>query len=173
MNSKVDRLNIFFVSIIIFFMLANVLIPTIGASISDIQTEGYTQGVSYKPVVPLKKTTFVNYDENSYLDDYAYLASIPTAVFNDGNQLLSSPLLFYQDRIKNYDKKEEILNAYPGIDYFMQDWISFCDYRLDQIIGINVEKDKLKEWDASDYITMEGSDPYNLASQIKYLYRYY
>ena len=55
MNSKVDRLNIFFVSIIIFFMLANALIPTIGASISDIQTEGYTQGVSYKPVVPLKK----------------------------------------------------------------------------------------------------------------------
>ena len=166
MNSKIDKLNIFFVSIIIFFMLANVLIPTIGASISDIQTEGYTQGVSYKPVVPLKKNKFVNYDVNIYLVDYAYLSSIPTAVFNDGNQLLSSPLLFYQDRIKNYDKKEEILNAYPGIDYFMQDWISFCDYRLDQIIGINVEKDKLKEWDASDYITMEGSDPYNLASQI-------
>jgi hypothetical protein len=166
MNSKIDRLSIFIVLIVIFLMMTNTIIPSGSASIGGIQTEGYTKGVSYKPVVPLKKTTFVGYDENSYLDDYAYLASVPTAVFNDGNQLLSSPLLFYQHQIKNFDKKKETLNAYPGINYFMEDWISFCDYQLDQIIGINVERDKLKEWEASEYIIIEGSDPYNLASQI-------
>ncbi|KAA0006812.1 MAG: hypothetical protein FE042_05040, partial [Thermoplasmata archaeon] len=44
---------------------------------------GYKKGVSWAPVVPLKKVTFVNFDENSYLDDYAYLSAIPTAVFYD------------------------------------------------------------------------------------------
>jgi len=147
-------------------MLDNVIIPASSASLSDIRTEGYTQGVSYKPVVPLKKATFVNYDDNSYLDDYAYLASVPITVFNDGNQLLSSPLLFYQEDIKFNEQKKKTLNANLGIDYFMDDWISFCGYRLDQIIGINVENEKLKEWSASEYITIEGDSPFEIASQI-------
>ncbi|MCJ7697404.1 MAG: hypothetical protein MUO73_03635, partial [Thermoplasmata archaeon] len=64
-----------------------------------IYNNGFAKGVSWKPVVPMKKTTFVNFDENGILDDYAYLAAVPTTVFHDpeGNRLFSNPLLFYQD----------------------------------------------------------------------------
>ena len=43
--------------------------------------KGYTEGVSWKPVVPIKNSIFVNYDGETYTDDYAYLASVPAAVF--------------------------------------------------------------------------------------------
>ncbi|MFW6120907.1 MAG: hypothetical protein ACOC80_08410, partial [Petrotogales bacterium] len=160
------RTNTFLSIIIISIMLANVIIPTISGSMEGIKTEGFTKGPSYESVIPLKKATFVKYDDKSYLDDFAFLASVPTTVFNDGKQLFSSPLLFYQDQVEYDKEKKKTLNAKLGIDYFMQDWISFCGYRLDQILGINIEKNKLKEWSASEYINIEGTDPYEISTQI-------
>jgi hypothetical protein len=158
--------NTYFIILISFLILFNVLIP-VGSTIpEDIRIEGYTQGVSYTSVVPLKKAMFVDYDDNNYLDDYAYLASIPATVFNDKNQLVSNPLLFYQDSIKFKDQKKKILNAKLGIDYFMEDWLSFCGGKLDQIVGVNVESEKLREWSASEYITIKGNTSFELASDI-------
>ncbi|RLF36335.1 MAG: hypothetical protein DRN03_03810, partial [Thermoplasmata archaeon] len=70
--------------------------------------KGFDKGVSWKPVLPLKKVTFVNFDKDGYLDDYAYLAAIPTAVFYDksGDRLISHPLLFYQDPYPVKNDKE-------------------------------------------------------------------
>ena len=167
MNKISARFNTVSVFILVLFMLANVIIVPAGSTDKEtLNIEGFSKGVSYKPVIPVKKATFVNYDENSYLDDYAFLASVPTTVFNSGEQLVSSPLLFYQDKIKIDEEKEKTLDAKVGIDYFMQDWISFCGHRLDQIVGINVEKEKLKDWYASNYIIIEGETPYELSSQI-------
>lgn len=50
-------------------------------NVSAENVKGFDKGVSWASVVPLKKVTFVDFDENNYLDDYTYLASIPTAVF--------------------------------------------------------------------------------------------
>jgi len=132
MNKISARFNTVFVFILVLFMLANVIIVPAGSTDTEtLNIEGFSKGVSYKPVIPVKKATFVNYDENSYLDDYAFLASVPTTVFNSGEQLVSSPLLFYQDKIKIDEEKEKTLDAKVGIDYFMQDWISFCGHHLD------------------------------------------
>jgi len=128
---------------------------------------GFSKGVSYKPVVPLKKTTFVNYDETSFLDDYAYLAAVPTAVFPANSTLVSSPLLFYQDANPDTNDTTRTLNARQGIDYFMDDWMTYCNGHLDQMTLINVPEEKVAStWDANNYTTIDGNDPYGIASKI-------
>ena len=167
MNKILTKFNTLFVLILVFSIVANIFV--VPASSTDKQTlnmEGFSKGVSYQPVIPVKKTTFVNYDEDSHLDDYAFLASIPTTVFNSDNNLISSPLLLYQDKMKIEEEKEKTLDANIGIDFFMDDWVSFCGYKLDQIVGINVEEEKLKEWPASKYIEIKNESPYDLSSQI-------
>ena len=127
---------------------------------------GFDKGVSWKPVVPMQKTTFVNYDDESYLDDYSYLAAIPTAVINSEDQLYSHPLMFYEDDIEPEDEKEITLYGRNGIDYFMEDWISYCGEQLDQMTLINVPEEKVDQWDSKEYINIEGENPYEIASQL-------
>ncbi|RLF63387.1 MAG: hypothetical protein DRN33_04180, partial [Thermoplasmata archaeon] len=103
------------VSLVIIMLLSSAL-PAVTAD-SNIRenVKGYDKGVSWANVVPLKKVTFVNFDENSYLDDYAYLAAVPTTVFYDGNgRLFSYPLLYYQDPYPVKEDKERSLNARQG-----------------------------------------------------------
>lgn len=126
-------------------------------------------GVSWKPVVPIKKITFVNFDEKGYLDDFAYLAAIPASVFydKDGNRIFSHPLLYYQDPYPVKEDKERSLNARQGIDYFMEDWMDYCDGRLDKMILINVPKSKIPaKWSASNYTSIESDNPYEIAAKI-------
>ena len=127
---------------------------------------GFDKGPSYLPVIPIKKTTFVNYDEDSYLDDYAYLAAIPSAVFGDGDKLFSHPLLFYQDYYPVENDKERTLNARQGIDYFMEDWMAYCDGNLDQMTLINVDKDDVAQWKANEYVKIDSDNPYEVAKEI-------
>ncbi|RLF51611.1 MAG: hypothetical protein DRN24_04665, partial [Thermoplasmata archaeon] len=129
---------------------------------------GFDKGVSWKTVVPLKKVTFVNFDENSFLDDYAYLAAVPTTVFyNDNDKLLSYPLLFYQDPYHVEEDKERSLNARQGLDYFMEDWMSYSGGKLDQMTLINIPKSKIPgTWDARDYVTINSDNPFDIASEI-------
>jgi len=113
------------------------------------------------------KTTMVNFDEDTYLDDYAYLAAVPTAVFDDGNKLFSNPLLFYQDEYPVEEDKERSLDARQGLDYFMEDWMGYCNGQLDQMTLINVPKNKLdSSWKAKDYTLIEGTDPYTIANDL-------
>ena len=125
-------------------------------------------GVSWKPVVPMKKVILVNFDENSYLDDYACLAAIPASIFYDESRdcLFSNPLLFYQDLYVPHNKKERSLNARQGIDYFMEDWMAYCNGELDKMITINVPESKIRQWRASNYTFIEDDDPYEIASKI-------
>jgi len=147
-------------------ILSPVLLPVISADDVD-HIKGFDKGPSYEPVIPLKKITFVNYDENSYLDDYAYLAAVPTAVFDDGGRLFSHPLVFYQDTYYVTEDKERSLNARQGIDYFMEDWMSYCNGKADQMTLINIPKNKLdSSWRAREYATIEYDNPYDIASEL-------
>lgn len=130
---------------------------------------GFSKGVSWKPVVPLKKVTFVNYDENAILDDYAYLAAVPTTVFYDAHtqNLLSHPLLFYQKEEPGLTQKERSLNAYPGIRYFMEDWMAYASHQLDQMTLINVPEDQLSSgWSARNTTVINAETPWGIASQL-------
>ncbi|RLF51681.1 MAG: hypothetical protein DRN24_04540, partial [Thermoplasmata archaeon] len=146
--------------------LTSAFLPFVQATDLE-QVTGFDKGPSYTSVVPLKKVTFVNFDENSFLDDYAYLAAVPTAVFKHDNKLFSYPLLFYQDPYPVEEDKERSLNAYQGLDYFMQDWAEYCNKEFDQVTLINVEKDKIDTWGtAKNYVVIKGDDPYTIASDI-------
>jgi len=169
MVKKLHNINAICAVITIFVMVGGTIIPTVIAETSRLYVEGFDKGISWKPSIPLKRTTFIQLDQESYLDDYAYLAAVPTSVFYDKNsdKIFSNPLLFYEDEYYPEEDKERTLNARQGIDYFMEDWMSYCEGYLDQMTLINVPKSKLDhEWNAKNYTIIEGTDPYNLASQI-------
>lgn len=154
------------ISLTIFIIILNLFQSATTADKSIVLNQGFDKGVSWKNVVPLKKVTFVNYDEESYLDDYAYLASVPSAVFYDQDKLYSNPLLFYQDQIKNINQKELPLYSRNGIDYFMEDWASYCGDRFDEIVGVNVCKKKLNSWRAKTFTEINGDNALEIANDI-------
>ena len=157
--------KVYMVILLTTLLLINIIVP-VALSKNTNNIKGFDKGPSYTYVVPFKKATFVNYDENTYLDDYAYLASIPTTVFRDNDKLYSNPLLFYQDEYPIKEDKELSLNARQGLDYFMEDWMGYCNGEMDQMTLLNVPEEKVKQWKAKEYNTINSEDPYELASQI-------
>ena len=69
--------------LIIFLMMTVILAGCIGPGDrpkGGDETPG-SLGISWADMVPIKKTMFVGYDSESYLDDYAYLAAVPASTF--------------------------------------------------------------------------------------------
>jgi hypothetical protein len=164
MGNKSKKASSLFIIVIV---LVSIFIPILNAR--DYQdVNGFDKGPSYTSVVPVKKVTFVNFDENSYLDDYAYLASVPTSVFRDQqeNRLFSHPLLFYQDKLKLDNETHKTLDAFEGIHYFMEDWMSYCNGQLDQKMLINIPESKVKQWNSKEVITIDCQNPYDIANYI-------
>jgi hypothetical protein len=156
-----------FISVfIVALFIISILLPIVN-SVDLNYIKGFEKGPSFKPVVPLKKTIFVNFDNENLIDDYSYLAAVPTAIFNDGDNLYSYPVLYYEDEYEYVEDKERSLNAYQGLDYFMQDWSKFCNDRFDEIILINVEKDKIDHWGSSKtYTEINADNPFDIANMI-------
>jgi len=148
-----------------------VLIIVIGAFIpayeaaNHIMPKGFDKGVSYKSVLPTKKVTFVNSDDETLIDDYAYLAAVPTAVFNNDDNLISHPLLFYQEKMR-IEKEENLpLDAYTGIKYFMEDWESYCN-QIDHMTLINVNQTEINDWKTRNHFEIHSNNPYKIASAL-------
>ena len=98
--------SLFAISFVCILLIVSLLPITNAVDIN--LNKGFDKGPSYSPVVPIKKATLVAYDDKTILDDYAYLAAVPTAVFKDQNtnRIFSNPLLFYQDPYDVTDDKE-------------------------------------------------------------------
>ena len=92
-------------------------------SIMDERAPVGFSGLSWKPVVPLNKVTFVGNDDKSYLDEYGYLASIPSTVFHVPGQdvLYSNPVLIYEPN-KGLPQSQYALEGEQSVHYFMDDW---------------------------------------------------
>ncbi len=142
-------------------IVSMLILPGLAEDIKELPS-GF-EGVSWSKVVPIKKATFVQFDENSLVDDFAYMAAIPANVFYDekSERIYSSPLLFYDDYVKG---KDEILslNARQGLDYFMEDWLTYAG-KLKEIDYINVKE---KPWKADNYTVINSNDIYEIASKI-------
>ena len=145
MVKKVLNINSLLTGIAIFVMLGGVILPTVLSDTSKIYVDGFDRGVSWKPYIPLKRTTFIQHDQESYLDDYAYLAAIPTSVFYDKNEdrIFTNPLMFFEDTFVPEEEKERSLNTRQGIDYFMEDWMGYSKGYLDKMTLINVPKNHI------------------------------
>ena len=76
---------------IVCILLLGTLLP-ISQAIDIDRIKSFDKGSSYTDVVPMKKTTLVEFDKDTILDDYVYLAAVPTAVFNHDGKLFSHPL---------------------------------------------------------------------------------
>ncbi len=175
MKKKFTKIRKKFLSVLItgvfLALLCLPLTQTTGVAQSNIDLNynedlGFDKGPSYLPVVPLKKTTFIAFDEETYLDDYAYLAAVPTSIFKYEDRLYSNPLLFYQDEYNIIEEKELTLNSRQGIDYFMENWLSYCNGQMDVMTTVNVPKEKVSQWNAKDYNIIEGSNPYDIAKKL-------
>jgi len=152
--------------LIVTILVLSILLP-LGQAVNFDYIVGFEKGPSYKSVIPIKKTIFVNFDDEKLIDDYSYLAAVPTAVFNSNGNLFSNPLLYYQDEYEYTEDKERSLNAYQGLDYFMQDWSSFCNNRFDEVTLINVEKNKIDHWGSSKvYTTINGDNSFDIANDL-------
>ncbi|MEF8878758.1 MAG: cell wall-binding repeat-containing protein, partial [Candidatus Thermoplasmatota archaeon] len=147
-------------------MIIGVFLPVTTAEKSFGTDKGYDTGPSYTNTKPLKRATFINADDQSLVDDYAYMAGVPASTFKNKDTLYSHPLLFYRD---NYDAKEDkyrSLNDRKGLDYFMEDWMSYCNGQMDQVTTVNVPKNKVDQWNAKDYKIIEGNNIYKLGKDI-------
>ena len=169
MNEK-QKISKIFILIAVSCLLFSAIVLPVVQSINVEKIRGFDKGPSYTSVVPIKKATFVNFDDKSIVDDYAYLAAIPTAVFRDSseNKLFSHPLLYYYDTGYDYEEDEKYLtfDSNDGLNYFMEDWDSYCNGKMDEITLINLEKDKVKDWEASSYNVIENDNVFDIASEI-------
>jgi len=153
--------------IIIGLFLSGSFLPALTADSS--QNLGFDKGISYTSFIPTQQVTYVQHDKNSLIDDYAYLSAVPTSVFFDENQdvLYAHPLLFYEDEYPVINEKEKSLNAYQGIEYFMEDWMAYADGELDEITYINVDSDTLpSDWKANKETNIQSDSPFSIASDI-------
>lgn len=165
---KIGKKSYIIITVLILLSVGNIFLHPIQAD-SSYEIKGFDKGPSFANVVPMEKVTFVNYDENTLIDDYSYLAALPTAIFYNrvDKCIFSNPLIFYQDEYQEELDKERSLNARQGINYFMEDWMSYSYKQLDKMTLINVPKSKLDpSWKAKEYEIIEEDNPYKIASQI-------
>ena len=110
MKKRIKNINILLFIFTIFSLITSSMISSsIASNIKYVS--GFEKGSSYTSVIPNKKVTFVKFDEESLVDDYAYLSAVPTSVFSYGEKLFSHPLLFYQDEYDIEEKKEITLDT--------------------------------------------------------------
>ena len=155
--------------LVVAFMIGSTIIPTVFADLEDNYHTGFEKGITWKPFVPLKKTTFIQHDDESLLDDYGYLASIPSSVFynEETDKIYSSPLIFYEEEYISESLKDRTFDTRQGIDYFMDDWIAYSKGMLDQMTLINVDENTLDtNWDAKKTIQINQDNPFALAQDI-------
>ena len=161
-NDKKAYMAIF----ITMLFLISAIVPT-ALSKNATNTKGFDKGPSYLPVVPIQKTTMVMFDEESYFDDYSYLAAVPGSVFKEEDTLYSNPLLYFQEEVEYESEAKRPLNAGEGITYFMEDWMSYSDSKLDQMTLVNVPRSKIsRDWDAKNYKIIDSYDITEVASEL-------
>ena len=127
---------------------------------------GFNKGITRKPFKPLKRITLVNFDKNSYVDDYSYLASIPASIFCEDNTMYCSPLMFYQPE-GTYPKEDKylFLNDYDSYHYFMQDWKNYCFENFDKASLININDNNIN-LNAKHITKITSEDPFSIANYI-------
>jgi hypothetical protein len=159
---------------VIFILIAVIFSGYIGTgdrvSIKD-DTPG-SQGISWSDMVPLEKTTFVGYDPESYLDDYAYLAAVPASIFysEQNRNLYSNPLLFYEAPFETTDDEQRVFNANQGIQYFMEDWLTYNEGEFENVQFINMADGDIEGAKAisnsRSYTTISGKTSAEVARNI-------
>ena len=130
--------------------------------------EGYQteppEGVSWKPVVPIKNAILVNYDGESYLDDYSYLASVPAAVFySKSNDRIYSAVRRNMPDLSGHTEyklaegyKDSVTDIYKGKKEYYEGWVAVAN-AVKNIVDKKLYLAKGFET-AEEYFQKEGYD---------------
>ena len=166
---RITNISKNFIVLSIFFILVlNILIPIIQAD-NNIKSSGFSKGISFTNVLPIKKVTLINFDKEGLVDDFAYLSAIPTSIYYDiqNNQIISHPVLFYEDEYDITEEKEKSLNAFQGLKFFMDDWMNYSNGNLDQMTLINKDQKEIpSNWNSENVFSINSNSAYEIASDL-------
>jgi hypothetical protein len=133
-----------------------------------------SSGVSWRPVVPVRSAAMIGYDPNSYNDDYAYLAAVPSSTFYQkmSDRIFSYPVVYYKPQDDSLPDNEKILNSGQGVGYFMEDWTTYCGGKLDRVQFVNMPSSNAKaalgalNLTASSVSIVPPGSPYAMARDV-------
>ena len=117
--------------ILLVILLAPITVPVIVISpsygqVSVTVSPEYNALVSSMPgePVPLRRAAFVAHDTDSYADEFAYMAAVPSSVFLHSDTQYVSPLI--------------LTSGSDSESWFVDDWIEYMepDGGANQVIGI-------------------------------------
>jgi hypothetical protein len=168
-GEKLNKIKYFLTAFIVLLLLTTTLVnPITAKESSKVYTEGFEKGVTYQPFIPIKKAILVNFDKDTLIDDYAYLASIPASVFSNENTIYANPLLLFQaDKTYPDEEKYRFLNDYSGTHYLMEDWMGYSNGQMDKLTTINVKQAELDpSWKAKTTTEIKGNNVFKIASEI-------
>ncbi len=134
------------------------LIDSVATSLADPDTLASVHMVD-SDLIPLRRLTIVEYDDSSYLDDFAYMAAVPTSVFVYNTTRYISPQLFYY----NSDSQKWLLN----------DWSEYLspDGGLSQLVIIGdlplqTARELVKEFQVLPYPWIQGDSSASIAAKL-------
>jgi hypothetical protein len=107
----------------------------------------------------LRRATFVYNDPSSYMDDFSYMAAVPTSVFLHGGSQYVSPLI----KVEGSDSER----------WFVEDWAEYLepDGGATQVVGIGPISDSAiedieEELGVPMYPMISGSNSTDIAAQL-------
>ena len=111
------------------------------------------------PFNPYKRSTFVYSDSTSYLDEYAFIASVPANVFRDeAENLYAAPIIYGESAAGNY---------------LLEDWKTYCDHwgGVNYLDFVGAYSDDYKStvknyFGAEKSTSLVADDPYEYAADI-------
>lgn len=126
--------------------------------LEETYTSVSSEALDHSTYKPYKRTTFVYSDPTSYLDEYAFIASVPANVFWHNKTLYTAPIIYGE--------------SITG-DYLLEDWKTYCDHwggiSYMDFIGpystdyIETMKDYLE---SEKYGSIVADNPYEYAAEI-------
>jgi len=118
----------------------------------------------------VSSATFVGFDPESYRDDYAYLAAVPTSVYTAGGNLYASPLLYWEPPLPDGTPDEQLsLNAHQSNHYLMEDWMVYTEGNLDrmQLLGLDGDaRNELRTLYPADRVFVQNGGPDETAAEL-------
>lgn len=156
-----------------------------GGAVQGLFTKGYVphpveEASTWAPLVPMENAFIVRYDGETLIDDLAYIAAVPSAVFYDTNDdiVYGSPLLLWEP-LRGLSGADLPQDSSMSIDYFMEDWMNYTDMQLDNIQYINMDPSDIdsvtSDWNVESVTEKRynSNNPYIIAKKLAlYNWRY-
>ena len=145
--------------IILVILLGPVSLPLLTSSTLALHPTAQFTPSSSSNQVPLRRLTLVSPDSNSYIDDFAYMAAIPSSVFVHNDTQYISPLI-YTSGSESEEWLLEDWNEYTSVDGGLSQVMAIGDYTDDTLTSLQYELG------AKIYPRIDGATSADIASTI-------